>query len=81
MPCPTCGAPNQTDLSAESHGLMLKSEAAKISGRSRTWVQARIDCGELETRTFAGRTLLPNRSRGCSASKAAQTVRMRRSIA
>ena len=55
MACPHCGAPDQTDLSAENHGLMLRSEAAKLSGRSRTWIDSRITSRELEIRQFAGR--------------------------
>jgi hypothetical protein len=62
MPCPTCGAPDQTDLSAEKHGLMLRSEAAKISGRSPTWINARINAGDLETAEFAKRRYVVVRS-------------------
>jgi hypothetical protein len=55
MSCPTCGSPDQTDLSAESRGLMLKSEAARAAGRSSTWITSRIAARELQTQEYAGR--------------------------
>lgn len=55
MACELCGAPDKTDLSAEGHGLILKSQAARMSGRSSTWVNDRITCKDLEARTYAGR--------------------------
>jgi hypothetical protein len=56
MACPTCGALDSTDHSAESKGLILKAEAARQARRSATWVSSRVASGELRTATFAGRT-------------------------
>jgi Arc/MetJ-type ribon-helix-helix transcriptional regulator len=56
MPCDKCGAPDEQDLSAESRGLMLKSEAARAAGRSSTWITSRIAARELEIREFANRS-------------------------
>jgi hypothetical protein len=62
MPCPHCGAADQTDLSAESRGLMLKSEAARVAGRSPTWIASRIAARELEVREFANRSYVTRAS-------------------
>lgn len=62
MACPHCGNPDDTDRSAESHGLILRSVAARQARRSRTWVDSRIGSGELETAQFAGRVYVVARS-------------------
>jgi hypothetical protein len=55
VPCEHCGAPDKTDLSAESQGLISKSEAARRSGRSTTWISDRIQQRQIEMADFAGR--------------------------
>jgi hypothetical protein len=73
MACPHCGSPDDTDRSAEAHGLVLKSVAARTSGRSRTWIESRIAGGELQTAQFAGRTYVV----GCSLVKLLTVTDMR----
>jgi hypothetical protein len=55
MACPHCGAADKIDNSAEANGLISKSEAARRSGRSTTWISDRVQERKLEMAEFAGR--------------------------
>jgi hypothetical protein len=55
MACPHCGAPDKTDMSAESHGLISKAEASRRSGRSTTWISDKIQERRLEMVEYGGR--------------------------
>ena len=71
MACPTCGALDNEDLSAESHGLILRSEAAQagsslrdLGRRSYSFAQTSRHGNSLVERMLSG-----TRSCACSASR------------
>ena len=62
MPCPLCGGLTQAERSLEDQGWISVARAVHISGRSRSWVEARLSDGRLTSATRDGRPVVSLRA-------------------